>query len=174
MENLEAALLAGEEAEARCREPAQMGAVGKDDRDPAAPDAPKTHAADAAEVHADAGEAEDAASPVSTSDAGCGAIVAEQGIRPWSHLEGARVGEAPIQEEAEVPGPAEGERREGGGHDVGLLPLGQGGVEPEPLELEHAGTEDPLVLAFDDVEGELEVGRGGLGAALGEPDRPLD
>ena len=108
MEYLEAALLAGEEAEARCREPAQMGAVGKDDRDPAAPDAPKTHAADAAEVHADAGEAEDAARPVSTSDAGCGAIVAEQGIGPWSHLEGARGGEAPIQEEAEVAGPGGG------------------------------------------------------------------
>mmetsp|Transcript_40053 Transcript_40053/g.89875 ORF Transcript_40053/g.89875 Transcript_40053/m.89875 type:complete len:300 (-) Transcript_40053:1261-2160(-) len=121
----------------------------------------------------EAGETEEASRPVAAGDAGCGAVVAEQGVGARPHLGGPRGGEAPVEKEAEVAGSAEGERRERGGHDVGLFPRGHGGEEPEAHLLENAGAEDPLALALDDAEGELEWGRGVRGAALGLPDRPL-
>ena len=121
----------------------------------------------------DPGEAEEAAHPAAPGDAGSRAVVTEQGVGARAHLEELREGELAVEKKAKVASTAEGKRRECGGHDVRLFTWGIGSEVPGAFELEHAGAEDPLVLALDDVEGELEGGRGRRGAALGVPDRAL-
>ena len=108
------------------------------------------------------------------------------GVGPRPHLEDPGGGELAAEEKAKVPSSAEGQRREGGGHDVRLFTRGHGSEEPGVLELEHAGAEDPLALALEGGERNLEAALGvldstldrggsgaavkGQGAALGVPD----
>ena len=109
----------------------------------------------------DPGKAKDAAGPTAPGDAGGRTVVAEQGVGIQPHREDPRGGELAVENKAEVTDSAEGKRRESGGNDVGLNTGSHRSEEPEAFELANAGAENPLVLPLDDVEGELEVGRGG-------------